>query len=65
MTAADLIISATSVEIFIFIAACTVLCVDLFLPESKRGHLHWAVIAVLTVAAAVTAADFSSRRLLP
>ena len=60
MTAADLIISATSVEIFIFIAACTVLCVDLFLPESKRGYLHWAVIAVLTVAAAATAADFSA-----
>ena len=55
MTAAELMISAASVEIFLFVAGCAVLCADLFLPDSYRARLHWAVIAALLVAAAAVA----------
>ncbi|MDM5147651.1 NADH-quinone oxidoreductase subunit NuoN [Candidatus Persebacteraceae bacterium Df01] len=60
MKASDLIISAASVEIFIFIAACSILCADLFLPKERRARLHWAAVAGLLIAAAATAGDFSS-----
>ncbi len=59
MTAADLMISAAGVEIFIFVAGCAVLCADLFLPKEYRAQLHWSVIAALLVAAAATAGTFA------
>lgn len=55
MTAADLMISAAGVEIFLFVAGGAVLCADLFLPRDYRARLHWAVIAALLTAAAATA----------
>lgn len=51
MTAADLSISAAGVEIFVFIAACAVLCADLFLAREHRVRLHWASAAALLAAA--------------
>ena len=60
MTAADLSISAASVEIFIFIAGCAALCADLFIPKNYRPQLHWAVVASLLVAAAAAAGGYDS-----
>lgn len=58
MTAADLLISTASVEIFVFIAGCAVLCADLFMPKEYRPQLHWSVIAALLVAAAAAAGSY-------
>ena len=58
MTAADLLISTASVEIYIFCAGCVVLCADLFLPREHRPNLHWATIALLLVAASASAGTF-------
>lgn len=58
MTFAELNASAASVEIFVFAAACAVLCADLFLPKEYRAQLHWSVVAALLVAAAAAAGTF-------
>ncbi len=60
ITTAELMISAASVEIFIFIAGCAALCGDLFIAKENRPRLHWSVIAALLVAAMATASDYST-----
>ena len=58
---APLLISAAGVEIYIFIAACVVLCVGLFLPDSRRDWLHWGSIAAVLVAAFAAMAGFDEK----
>ena len=58
---APLLIGAAGVEIYIFIAACVVLCVGLFLPDSRRDWLHWGSIAAVLVAAFAAMASFDEK----
>ena len=45
-------------EVFVFVAACAVLLLDLFLPQRLRRFLHWGVIGVCLVAAIIAASGF-------
>ena len=58
---APLLISAAGLEIFIAIAACAVLSVALFLPDSRREWLHWGSIAAVLIAAFSAMADFDEK----
>ena len=60
MNFSDLSVGVASVEIWLFIAACVVLCVDLFIPHNYRRYMHWGVIAVLLLLAAMTATDYDT-----
>ena len=62
LLASELLISAATTEIFVFVVACTVLCADLYIPRHYRPYLHWLTIAALLLSAMMTVGDFGEER---
>ena len=47
-------------EIFLLIATCAILLIDMFLPAAKRNVTYWLSLATLVVCGVMTYADFSA-----
>lgn len=47
-------------EIFLLIATCAILLIDMFLPPARRNVTYWLALATLLVCAGLSFADFSA-----